>query len=145
MSCVQFIGESIGKPIIFVNENRRTNVTRPQNIGLTKQTPPLHTYGERLRFSRKAARMTQGVLARKAGMSQPTISELENDAYPSSSFTAQLADALRVSALWLAEGRGPMRISLAPERRRPSHRKHEHGNGRMLCTPTAQSWQAVRS
>lgn len=74
----------------------------------TEETPL--TFGSRLRSARKAARLTQKALAAKVGMSQSNLSEIENEEYPSSSFTAQLADALRVRALWLAEGRGPRNI-----------------------------------
>lgn len=40
-------------------------------------------------------------------MSQANLSDLENDKYPSSSYTAQLAYELGVSGVWLAENRGP--------------------------------------
>lgn len=41
-------------------------------------------------------------------MSQPTLSELENDTYPTSTFTTRLAHIYNVNARWLADGEGPM-------------------------------------
>jgi len=66
----------------------------------------MDTFGTRLKAARKAAKLTQAVAAKKAGMSQPALSELESGQYPSSTFTAQLAHTYGVSARWLAEGRG---------------------------------------
>lgn len=44
-------------------------------------------------------------------MSQSTLSELENDSYPTSTFTTRLAHIYNVSARWLADGEGPMRVA----------------------------------
>lgn len=107
MSFFQSMSDSIGKPILFVN--RQTELQPYQNPDMSKALPPLISFGERLRFARKEARLTQKQLAVKVGMSQSNLSELENGEYPSSSFTAQIADALNVRGLWLAEGRGPRR------------------------------------
>lgn len=106
----QSIGNSIGNPMCLVN--RQSDGLLFQNADMEQTPPNLPTYGERLKYARKLARMTQGVLAKRAGMSQSSVSELENGQYPTSSFTAQLADALNVSAVWLAENRGPMKPSL---------------------------------
>lgn len=38
-------------------------------------------------------------------MSQANLSELENDLYPSSSFVPRMAEVLKVSAMWLADGK----------------------------------------
>lgn len=67
----------------------------------------METFGERLKACRKDKGWTQAVAAKKAGMSQPALSELERDEYPTSSFTPQLASVYGVNALWLANGRGP--------------------------------------
>jgi SOS-response transcriptional repressor LexA len=64
------------------------------------------TFGTRLKQARKDAGLTQKELATKAGIKQATISELENDKYHGSSFAPQLAAALRVNALWLANEKG---------------------------------------
>lgn len=66
------------------------------------------TFGQRLRAARKNAKLTQAGTAKKAGMSQSTLSELESDEYPTSTFTPRLAHIYGVSARWLADGDGPM-------------------------------------
>jgi transcriptional regulator with XRE-family HTH domain len=62
--------------------------------------------GERVRQARLEKRMTQGDLAAKVGIRQPTLSELEKGDSNSTSHIAKLAAALGVSALWLETGRG---------------------------------------
>ena len=64
------------------------------------------TFGMRLKQARKEAGLTQKTLAAKAGIKQATISELESDKYKGSAFAAQLAAALGVNALWLADEKG---------------------------------------
>lgn len=68
------------------------------------------TFGKRLKQARTEAGLTQKALALKAGIKQATVSELENDKYHGSAFAPQLAAALRVSALWLANEKGPKHI-----------------------------------
>lgn len=64
------------------------------------------TFGKRLKQARTEAGLTQKALAVKAGIKQATVSELENDKYHGSAFAPQLAAALGVSALWLANEKG---------------------------------------
>jgi transcriptional regulator with XRE-family HTH domain len=64
------------------------------------------TFGKRLKLARKEAGLTQKALATKAGIKQATVSELENDKYHGSAYAPQLAAALGVNALWLANERG---------------------------------------
>lgn len=47
-------------------------------------------------------------------MSQSTLSELETDTYPTSTFTTRLAHIYNVSARWLADGEGPMVLDSPP-------------------------------
>lgn len=108
MSFDQSMPASIGKPILEVN--RQTDLDKYQNADMVKHKLQLSSLGDRLRFARKKAGLTQKALAQKAGMSQSSVSELENGEYPTSSYTAQLADATGVRALWLAEGKGPMHL-----------------------------------
>lgn len=68
------------------------------------------TFGKRLKQARTEAGLTQKALAVKAGIKQATVSELENDKYHGSAFAPQLAAALGVSALWLANEKGSKHI-----------------------------------
>lgn len=63
-------------------------------------------FKDRLRERRKALGLSQKQLAKKAKVSQTTISDIERDRNKGSSEIAALAHALQCSALWLAEGRG---------------------------------------
>lgn len=66
-------------------------------------------YGERLEAARKHANLTQAQLAAKAGVSQPTISQLETSMTTEGSlYTAQFAYHCNVSAIWLADEIGEM-------------------------------------
>ena len=64
-------------------------------------------FGMRLKEARKAAKMTQAALAKKVGIGQSTIAELEKTGNGSSHVPA-MAAALNCSALWLATGQGQM-------------------------------------
>lgn len=81
--------------------NRQTDLFLYQNSDNMKTT-----FGHRLKQARKEAGLTQKELATKAGIKQATISELENDKYHGSAFAPQLAAALGVNALWLANEKG---------------------------------------
>lgn len=65
-------------------------------------------YGERLKKARAFAGITQTDLAEKIFVSQQNISQLENGDATGSEFTAQIADVLGVSPLWLACEKGDM-------------------------------------
>jgi transcriptional regulator with XRE-family HTH domain len=71
----------------------------------------MSTFGERLVEARKEAKLSQVVAAKKVHMSQSNLSELENDTYPTSRFTPQLAQLYGVTAMWLAEGKFPKRLA----------------------------------
>jgi transcriptional regulator with XRE-family HTH domain len=65
-------------------------------------------YGERLRYARKAAGISQERLAAATGhaCSQANISKLEKGEASGSEFTVHLALALGVDPVWLATGEG---------------------------------------
>lgn len=69
-------------------------------------------FGERLKLARKKAKLTQQAAAKKVGMSQGTLAELENEGQ-GSSYTAALADLYDVDSFWLATGKG------TPDPKRP--------------------------
>lgn len=64
-------------------------------------------FGNRLKSARKHAGLTQAQLAKKVGIGQSTLAELEK-AGQGSSHAPAIANACRVSALWLATGSGLM-------------------------------------
>ena len=64
-------------------------------------------FGERVKKARLHAKLTQHALAKALGTAQSTIAEMEWTA-ESSGYTAQISDACKVSASWLATGRGTM-------------------------------------
>ena len=78
------------------------------------------TFGERLKESRRAAKLTQKQVAAKVGMAQATLSQLEGDTYPTSSYTPRLAHLYGVSARWLADGDGPRSPDTALAERPPA-------------------------
>lgn len=63
---------------------------------------------QRLKAARKKAGLTQRELAEVAGVSQPLISQIENEKNTSSADLSKLARACKVSTDWLAEGLGSM-------------------------------------
>ena len=71
-------------------------------------------FGQRLKQARKAAALTQAQLAKKVGIGQSTIAELEKIG-SGSSHTPAIAAILNVSALWLATGQGQMQATKTPQ------------------------------
>lgn len=67
-------------------------------------------FGQRIKAARKQAGLTQVQLAKAIGISQGTLSEMENDGM-SSTYTVQIAAVCGVSAQWLATGDGSMKAS----------------------------------
>jgi transcriptional regulator with XRE-family HTH domain len=62
--------------------------------------------GDRVKERRKDLGLKQGELARRVGISQATLSELENNPTTKTKEVAKLAAVLGVDALWLADGTG---------------------------------------
>lgn len=65
------------------------------------------TIGQRIKQTRVAIPLTQKELAKKVGIAQPTLSELENGDSASSAYLPAIAAALGVNALWLQTEKGP--------------------------------------
>lgn len=95
----------IGMPIYTCN--RQTDVIPYQN-------PDMDTLGKRLKACRSTSKLKQQEVCTRVGIKQGTLSELENDKYPTSSFVPHLAALYGVEALWLAEGRGPKKRDQQP-------------------------------
>jgi len=64
--------------------------------------------GERLILARKHRGTSQAELARRSGVSQPTISDLEAGVQAGTKKAPELANALKVDLNWLLTGRGEM-------------------------------------
>jgi transcriptional regulator with XRE-family HTH domain len=105
------IPSNIGVPIIDVNRN--SDASLYHNGGMS--------VGNRLREARKEAGLTQAELGTKVGMTQVSISDLENGKSAGTTNIATLAAVLGVSPLWLQEGRGPKK----PEPGRPPYTGNE--------------------
>lgn len=87
------------------------NVNRNSDLNIGDNLPM--NIGDRVREARKEKGLSQGKLAAKVGIRQPTLSDLENGESSSTGHIAQIAAALDVSALWLETGRGPKHIGAA--------------------------------
>jgi transcriptional regulator with XRE-family HTH domain len=68
----------------------------------------MNTFSERVRSRRKDLGMSQVELARKAGLSQTTISDIERGRNDGSRELMPIAKALKVRPEWLADGTIPM-------------------------------------
>lgn len=68
-------------------------------------------FGKRLKEARRNAGLTQAQLAKKVGIGQSTVAELERTA-SGSSHVASIAAACNVSPMWLASGDGPMKTGM---------------------------------
>ncbi len=73
----------------------------------------METLGKRLRSLRKKNTLNQAELAKKSGVSQQLISQIENEKIKSTNDIFSLSDALNVNAKWLATGVGDMKSSVA--------------------------------
>lgn len=67
----------------------------------------MKTLAERFTEARTAAGLSQGALAKLAKCGQSTIASIERGRNQGSTVIPRVAEVLNVSALWLAEGRGP--------------------------------------
>jgi len=73
------------------------------------------TIGERLKYARSKAGMTQEDLAHSANIRQGDISKLETDAIKTSTKLIQMARAIGCNAVWLATGEGSPFDHAAPD------------------------------
>lgn len=85
-----------------------------QRDSTTNHNRDMKTLAERLIAAREGKGWTQPELARAAGVkNQSSIGMLESGARKSSSYIPAIANALNISALWLAEGKGPRTLGEA--------------------------------
>lgn len=78
--------------------------------------PDPGTFGQRARWSRVHAGLTQAGLTARSGVGQSLISMIENDKFEESASTPDIAHACGVDAYWLKTGKG---APLAPPARLP--------------------------
>lgn len=97
MSCVHMTS-TISHKRLWVNNQSDIFLYHTSDMG---------TFGERLREARKEAKLTQGQLASKSGLSQTTISDIERGRNAGSTEAPALAAVLGVEALWLSDGKLP--------------------------------------
>lgn len=72
----------------------------------------LMTLAERMVWARQKMRLTQEELAKKAGVAQSTIAGLETSYRQNPRRLPQIAKALEIDPMWLAEGKGdPYRLN----------------------------------
>lgn len=95
--------------------NRPSDIGSYENADMKTAIREATTLAERVKLARAHARLTQVQLARKTGIKQPTISDLERGEQTKSAYTTQIAHACGVSPLWLATGRGDMDATEADE------------------------------
>lgn len=87
---------------------RVLEVDPEQLVGKQPESAKVASVGQRVRAARDAAGLSQAALARLAGISGPSIAELEagTNETPTSSLIAGLAKALGVTREWLQDGSG---------------------------------------
>ena len=74
----------------------------------------MNTFGERLRYARSRAQMSQDSLSDRVGVTKGAISQWENDVVSGCNVDVlfKLADALLADARWLATGQGEPEVTL---------------------------------
>jgi transcriptional regulator with XRE-family HTH domain len=100
------------------------------------------TLAERLKWARKRAGLTQQQVAEAAGMTQPAYSDLESARSKSSALTASLADALKVSALWLERGVGTPEQPVAIRETAPTYRDGVNESELAVVIDAVETWLA---
>lgn len=81
----------------------------------------METIGDRIRKRRKELRMTQGQVAKGAGLGTATISDMENGRQHETTKPHLIAQVLGVSVEWLTGGRGEMLLGNAVRDERPPY------------------------
>lgn len=76
-------------------------------------------YKDRIKAARKHAKLTQVELAKRVGIDQTSVSDLERGKSQSSSYNARIAVACGVNPLWLEDGIGEMVASISTPNDRP--------------------------
>ena len=72
--------------------------------------PMRREFGQRVRHARRLRKINQYELAARVGITQPTISAIENGGQEGTKYLMELARALRVRPDWLQFGSGLMEL-----------------------------------
>lgn len=91
------------------------------------------TLGSRIKEARAAKGWARRDLAEAAGVPYATLAGIENSDQASSTATPQLAATLGVSAVWLATGKGPMKLNES-QTPTPDNTNGTAGNASHLAT-----------
>ncbi|MEM5294216.1 helix-turn-helix domain-containing protein [Burkholderia sp. JPY481] len=86
-----------------ISEGNRNNYA---NMNKNSYMDKLDTLGARLRWARRNSKLTQAAAAKTVGLSQPTLSDLENDNTKGTTSLVELATLYSVDVRWLKTGRG---------------------------------------
>lgn len=104
----------------------------------------MKNFANRLLYARELRGLTQGELARAAGISQSAIASYESGKRNSAKNFVRLAHALHVNPLWLIDGLEPMEPALAE----PLADYPEGAPNRVLWPfqqVTPQAWESLSS
>src|SRR3546814_13056461 len=83
-------------------------------ISLSYSITFVNEFADRLRHARQLRGLTQAALARACGLSQGAIANYEGKSRRTAKEIFKLADALRVSPVWLSRGFGLMEPNAPP-------------------------------
>lgn len=122
------------------NEVAMTHIGNERGQVLPALNRPLATFAQRLTFRREQCGLTQAQLAKKSGLSQATIGNLETGRNKGTKKILELADALKVTPEWLANG-GDLNLASATALRRAlgilsNEEQREQDMKRLLSTAT---------
>jgi transcriptional regulator with XRE-family HTH domain len=97
------------------------NMQAGLNGGMRQDLDNLDTLGKRLKHARKSRGMTQEQLAEASGVNQPLISKIERNQVGATAAAIKLAQALRVSPIWLDQWIEPMELPSTQEPAPPAY------------------------
>jgi transcriptional regulator with XRE-family HTH domain len=91
-------------------------------IELNRSITNVNHFADRLRKARNLRGMSQSALAQACGLSQGAIANYENKTRQTAKGIFQLAEALQVNPIWLAQGIGPMELTGNADATRSTYR-----------------------
>jgi transcriptional regulator with XRE-family HTH domain len=95
---------ALSNPSMSSQYHERETIANANVIKLLRRLQDMDTIAKRIKETRVGLELTQKELAKKAGVSQGTIGNLESGARTSPRHLVQIANALGVTAEWLQSG-----------------------------------------